>query len=139
MIGDYVFSGLSKKITLPPPVKAPRKEVHHRTKTFTELADAIHQAPQFPGGVQTYMKYLESVGKAMSSSLPEGVKKTYVTVEFVIDTDGTSYNFRVLKGVNDDFNDDLIATLENMPAWQPALLNDKPVARKILQSFVIEP
>jgi murein L,D-transpeptidase YafK len=135
--GDYVYDGLSKKVPPPPPIK--KTPVPHRTKVFTDLADAVHMSPQFPGGVPVYMKYLETVGKAMSSSLPENVKKAYVTVEFVIDNDGTPYNFKVVKGVNDDFNDELITALESMPAWQPALLNDKPVAKKILQSFVIEP
>jgi hypothetical protein len=44
----------------------------------------------------------------------------------------------VVQGVNEDFNDELIAVLEQMPTWQPAILNEKPVAKKMKQSFVIE-
>jgi hypothetical protein len=40
--------------------------------------------------------------------------------------------------VNEDFDDELITVLEQMPAWQPAYLNDKAVAKKMKQSFVIE-
>ena len=37
-----------------------------------------------------------------------------------------------------EFDDDLITVLEEMPTWQPAILNDRPVAKKMKQSFVIE-
>jgi hypothetical protein len=48
-------------------------------------------------------------------------------------------NFKVLQGVNEDFDDELISVLEQMPSWEPAVLDgNKPVAKKIKQSFVIE-
>jgi len=45
---------------------------------------------------------------------------------------------KVLQGVNEDFNDELIAVLEQMPTWQPAILNEKPVPKKMKQSFAID-
>jgi hypothetical protein len=42
------------------------------------------------------------------------------------------------RGINPDFDDELITVLEQMPNWQPALLNNKPTAWKIKQSFAIE-
>jgi hypothetical protein len=71
-------------------------------------------------------------------SLPNGVKKAYVQVEFIIDTDGTPTNFKMIKGVDADVDDELITLLESMPAWQPAILQDKVVAKKMRQSFAIE-
>jgi hypothetical protein len=48
-------------------------------------------------------------------------------------------NFKVVKGMNDDdFNDELISRLEKMPVWQPALLNDKPVPKKMVQTVMVE-
>jgi hypothetical protein len=44
----------------------------------------------------------------------------------------------MVKGLDADFNDDLITQLEAMPNWKPALLNDKPVAKMIRQGMVIE-
>jgi outer membrane biosynthesis protein TonB len=79
------------------------------------------------------------MGKALVKSLPDGMKKAYVQVEFIIDSDGTPTNFKVIKGVNEDFDDELITVLEQMPVWQPALLQDKPVAKKIKQGFAIDP
>ncbi len=134
--GDYVFSGLSKKVPPPPPVK--KAPVVHRHRNITNLPDAVHKWPEFPGGGNSFLQYLEKVGKVMKESLPDGVKKAYVTVEFIVDADGVPTNFKVVKGVNEDFDDDLISMLEKMPEWQPAVLSEKPVAKKIKQGFAIE-
>jgi hypothetical protein len=72
------------------------------------------------------------------ASLPAGTKKAYVVVEFIVDTDGTPVNFKMIKGVNEDFDDELITVLEKMPVWQPAVLNEKSTAWKMKQGFAIE-
>ena len=134
--GNYIFSGLSKKV--PPPPKAVRVPVAHRYKNITQIPEAVHQWPQFAGGNDNFLKYLEKMGKAMATSLPQGTKKAFVQVEFIVDKDGTPTNFKMMRGVNEDFDDELITVLEKMPTWQPALLNNKAVPWKIKQSFAIE-
>jgi hypothetical protein len=66
------------------------------------------------------------------------MKKAYVQVEFIVDTDGVPVNFKMTKGVNEEFDEELITVLEQMPTWEPARINDKPVAKKMKQSFSIE-
>ena len=75
----------------------------------------------------------------MVAYLPKGIKKAYVQVEFVIDKDGVPVNFKVLKSVKDgeEFNDELINRMESMGTWKPAILNDKPVAKKMVQTITI--
>jgi murein L,D-transpeptidase YafK len=138
--GDYQFDGLSKKVVVveKPVVKQKRAPVQHRVRNIAQIADVVLQWPQFPGGGQNFLKYLDQTGKRLAASLPEEIKKANVVVEFVIDADGVPVNFKVLQGVNEEFNDDLITALEQMPEWEPAVLADKPVAKKIKQSFVIE-
>lgn len=122
--------------------KAPVKKapVVHRTRNVGVLADAVHQWPQFPGGADAFMKYLDDLGKDMVAYLPTGVRKAFVQVEFVVDKDGVPVNFNVLKSIKDgeDFNDELINRMENMGVWQPALLHDKPVAKKMIQTITVE-
>jgi len=139
--GNYVFDGLVKKVATAVAEEKPKKEktpVQHRTRNITQVADVVTQWPQFPGGGQSFLQYLDKMGKAMGSSLPAGVKKANVVVEFIVDTDGVPTNFKVIQGVNEDFNDELITVLEQMPTWQPAILNEKPVAKKMKQSFQIQ-
>ncbi len=136
--GDYVFDNLSKKVIVVPVKKQKRAPVQHRYKTISNLADVVTVWPQFPGGGENFLKYLEKMGKALVSSLPDGMKKAFVQVEFIIDSDGVPTNFKMIKGVDAEFDDELITVLEQMPVWQPALLQEKAVAKKMRQSFAIE-
>jgi murein L,D-transpeptidase YafK len=116
-----------------------KSTVSHRTRFIPQLADAVHQWPQFEGGANALMQYLDKLGTEMVELLPRGVNKAYVQMEFIVDKDGVPVNFKVLKGVSDvDFIDELINRMEKMPNWQPALLNDKPVAKKMIQTVTIE-
>ncbi|HEY0356841.1 MAG TPA: energy transducer TonB, partial [Flavisolibacter sp.] len=90
-----------------------------------------------PGGGDSFLQYLDKMGKALTSSLPEGKAKANIVIEFIVDTDGVPTNFKVLQGVNEDFDYELISVLEQMPTWQPAILNENPVAKKIRQTFVV--
>lgn len=119
------------------PVKKPAMQ--HRTRNVGVLADAVHQWPQYPGGGDAFIKYLDQLGKDMTKFLPDGVKKVFVQVEFIVDKDGVPVNIKVLKGLKDedDFNDELINRLENMPVWHPAMLNDKPVPKKMIQTITV--
>ncbi len=148
MIGDkgqYIINDVPpKKIktaVTPAEDKAPVKRavVQHRTRTVSQLADVVTQWPQYPGGGEAFMKFLDKLGQDLAPSLPRGVKKAFVQVEFVIDADGVPVNFKILKGVKDgdEFHDELISQLEKMGNWKPAILHDKPVAKKMVQTVTV--
>ena len=137
--GDYVIDGINRK-SVDAEVKQEKKikiKPVRLTRNITILAASVTQAAVFPGGSSAYDDYLKELGKEMVSFLPMGVKKAYVKVEFIIDTDGKAVNFKVLKGVDEDFDDELITRLEKMPAWQPAMVQNQVVARKVIQSIDI--
>lgn len=140
--GEYIINDVPPKKQKPSasdekPVKRP--PVPHRTRNISSLSEAVHQWPQFPGGNEAFMKYLEKLGKDLASYLPKGMSRVFVQVEFIIDTDGVPVNFKVLKGTsNQDLIDELITRMENMGTWSPALLHDKPVAKKMIQTVTIE-
>jgi murein L,D-transpeptidase YafK len=136
--GAYVFDGLSKKVAPGPVEKIKKVPVVHRIREIAEIADVVQTWPEFPGGGESFLKYLDKMGQALVSSLPDGKKKANMVIEFIIDTDGVPANFKVLQGVNADFDDELITVLEQMPTWNPAILNEKPVAKKMKQSFAIQ-
>ena len=139
--GDYVYDGLTRKVqssAAAPVVVKKREPVQHRQRNITELADVVTSWPEFPGGGAVFLKYLDEMGKSMVSKLPDGRTKANIMIEFIVDVDGIPTNFKVLNGVDEDFNDELITILEQMPAWTPAMINEKVVAKKMKQSFVIE-
>ena len=139
--GEYIINNvLPKKIKGALAEKTVKKPaVQHRTRNVGVLADAVQQWPEYPGGGEAFIKYLDQLGKDMVDYLPEGVKKTYVQVEFVVDKDGIPINFKILKGPKEgaDFTDELIVRLEKMSTWKPAMLHDKPVAKKMVQTVTV--
>lgn len=140
--GEYIINDVppkkSKSAQEEKTVKRPA--VQHRTRPVSSLAEAVHQWPQFPGGGDAFMQYLDKLGEELSSYLPENVKKAYVQVEFIVDKDGVPVNFKILKGLKngEELQDELISRMENMGVWKPALLHDKPVAKKMVQTVTIE-
>jgi murein L,D-transpeptidase YafK len=137
--GEYIVNGATGKKLQSPEVKIKKSTVGHRTRNITSLVEAVHEWPQFPGGGDAFMKWLDKTGKDMLEFLPVSLRKAYVQVEFIVDQDGMPVNFKVLRGVNnEDFNDELIVRLEKMPVWKPAILHDKPVAKKMVQTIAIE-
>ncbi|HUR66430.1 MAG TPA: L,D-transpeptidase family protein [Chitinophagaceae bacterium] len=139
--GEYIINEVPpKKVKAAPEEKKKRPIVQHRTRAVGTLADAVHQWPQYPGGGEAFMKYLETLGQEMAVHLPAGIKKAYVQVEFIVDKDGVPVNFKILKGVKDgeDLHDEIISKMENMGTWTPAILHDKPVAKKMVQTVTVE-
>ena len=142
--GDYIVNDPPSKkefvIAETKPLPVRKKTVQHRERNITDLAEAVYQWPKYPGGGDEFLKYLEKLNKEMRDKLPAGVKKAFVQMEFIIDKDGTPVNFKILRGgLNDDFNDELISKLEaTMSGWQPALVNEKPVPKKMVQTISIE-
>lgn len=141
--GEYIINEVPPKkakliIEDKQPVKKP--PMARRTRNISGLADAVHQWPQFPGGTDAFMKYLEQTGREAGSYLPKGVKKAYIQLEFIIDKDGVPVNFKILKSIKDadELEDELISRLENMGTWKPAILHDKPVAKKMIQTITVE-
>ncbi len=142
--GEYMINDVPSKKK--PEVMAEEKKVKkppmvHKTRNVGTIADAVHQWPKFPGGNDAFTKYLEQLGHDMVAYLPKGMNKAYVQVEFIVDKDGVPVNFKLLKGIKDDddfFNDELIIRMENMGTWQPAILHDKPVAKKLVQTITVE-
>ena len=116
----------------PPPVV-------HRTRNVGTLVNAVFRAPQYIDGTDVFAKYLETLGNDMVAYLPKGVRSAYVQVEYIIDVDGVPVNFKVLKSVKDgeEFVDELISRMENMGTWKPAILDDKPVPKKMVQTVVV--
>lgn len=144
MIGDkgqYIINDVPPKKVKEAEVKPIKKAtVNRRTRTVGVLAEAVHQWPEFPGGSSAFMSYLSQTGNDMVAYLPKGITKAFVQVEFIVDKDGVPVNFRIIKSIKegDDLNDELLSRLENMGTWKPALLHDKPVAKKMVQTITIE-
>lgn len=140
--GEYVINDPPARIEWfkeEVPVVVKKNYPKHIERKITDIPESVTQWPKYPGGGDAFNKYLEKINKEMIDRLPTGIKKAYVQMEFIIDSDGTPVNFKVLKGgLNEDFNHELISKIETtMGKWQPAMSNEKPVAKKMVQTVSI--
>lgn len=138
--GEYIVNAAASARVVDEVKKVKRPVVPHRTRVIASIPESVHQWPQFPGGGEAFMTYLKNLGNEMVEFLPSGTNKAYIQVEFIVDKDGVPTNFKVLRGLKEDdgFNDELITRMEKMPEWQPAMLNDKPVPKKMIQTVTVE-
>lgn len=124
------------------PVKTARKIIKRKASpqpiADDRLAKIVDKLPQYPGGIEAFDHFLKQLAKDMSGYLAEGQKKTFVSVEFIIDENGKTVWSHVMRGGNDEMNEHIEKQFEQMPVWAPALRLDKAVAIKMTQSLVVE-
>lgn len=143
--GGYIINEAppkkSKEVVADIKPKVKRQPIVHRTRKIDNLPNAVQQWPAYARGNKAFEDYLIKVGNEMVAYLPNGVKKAFVQVEFIVDTDGVPVNFKVVKGsgsLDEEFIDELIIRLEKMDSWSPAILNERPVAKKMVQTVTVE-
>ncbi len=136
--GEYIVANAIQEpvSAAPQPVKKERRPI--RTFNEEELAKVVDKLPVFPGGNEGFQVFLDETGREMSEYLEPDQTRTFVMVEFIIDTEGNPAYAKVIKGGNDDLNDRLQEKFENMPVWSPATRLGKNVAIKLKQSIEIE-
>ncbi len=136
--GDYIVANyVQEQEPEPEPVK---KKERRPVKYFNEeeLAKSVDKLPVYPGGGQEFQSFLNNLSHQMSRYLEKNQQRTYIMMEFIIDKNGRTAYAKVIRGGNDELNDKLQESFENMPEWAPATRLDKPVAIKLKQSIEIE-
>ena len=83
--------------------------------------------PQFPGGVQALLAYINSTVKYPKEAITDG-KQGRSIVSFVIMKDGTIDNVAIAKSAGSDILDqEAIRVVKSMPKWEPGTIKGKPV------------
>ena len=87
--------------------------------------------PVFPGGHKKLMKYInKNLKHPKDSNNREQGGKVYVA--FVINRDGSidDNTVRVVKGINDSFDNEATRVIKKCPNWTPATIKGRPVKVK---------
>ena len=96
---------------------------------YPEVFDVVEQMPEFPGGMEGLMTFL-----MQSVRYPEAAHKAgtegRVLVQFIVETDGTVSNAKVVQRVSDDLDGEAVRVVGSMPKWKPGKQNGKPVRVK---------
>jgi murein L,D-transpeptidase YafK len=139
--GEYVFGEDVKLVTedLKPEVKTvKRREATPVKFDETELVNAVNKLPVYPGGAEAFQKFLDKLSKELVTMLPIDKKKTFITVEYIVNKDGKTILPKVIKGASNEMNNLILEKFEALPAWSPAIRLEKPVPIRLKQTIYVE-
>ena len=99
------------------------------SKKNQKVYDVVEQMPEYPGGIAAMYEYL-----MQNMKYPEDAKKQKVEgrviASFVVETDGTISDVKVVRKVFPSLDAEAIRVLEAMPKWIPGKQSGKPVRVK---------
>jgi TonB family protein len=89
--------------------------------------------PSFPGGEAAFTKYILQHVKY------SGGYKGRVFVQFVVERDGSLSDIKVVKGSDNELNEQLISVIAKAPKWKPGIQNGKPNRVQFTVPFSFSP
>lgn len=87
-----------------------------------KVFDIVEQQPLFPGGPAALIKYLSENTKYPVVAQENGVQGR-VTVQFVVEKDGSISDVHVLRGVDPSLDKEAVRVVKSMPRWTPGKQN----------------
>ena len=97
--------------------------------TQDEVLDMVEVMPEFPGGVKALMSYLAKNIEYPKEAENAGMQGR-VVVQFVVNTDGSIEDAKVVRAVNPLLDQEAIRVINTMPKWKPGMQDGKTVRVK---------
>lgn len=94
------------------------EEVEIEEEQVEEIFDIVELLPEPVGGYAAFYEHLAKQLKYPKDALKNRVEGK-VFVRFVIETDGSLTNFKVLKGIGSGCDEEAIRVLTTVPNWEP--------------------
>ena len=91
--------------------------------------DYFEEMPEFPGGMEKFLQFIEENIHLPKCVIAAQVKGRSI-IEFVVEKDGTVSDFKVVRSLHKDCDEEAIRVLKTMPKWKPGTERGKPVRVK---------
>ena len=82
--------------------------------------------PEFPGGDSARLNFLIENTKYPKTAKDKKIEGT-VYVTFIVEIDGSITNIKLLRGICNNIDAEVIRVMKLMPKWKPALYGNKVV------------
>jgi TonB family protein len=96
------------------------------TDRIAEVFTVVEEQPVFPGGDEARIKFLQSKFKYPEEAKELGIQGI-VYITFVVETDGSITDIKVLRGIGGGCDEEAIRIIKNMPKWIPGKQRGVPV------------
>ena len=91
-----------------------------------EVYVVVEQQPQYPGGEEARLKFFSENLHYPDQAKEQGIQgKVYVT--FIVETDGTVSDIRVVRGIGGGCDEEALRVVKIMPRWNPGSQRGVPV------------
>lgn len=129
-IGFDIVDELPPIVFVPPP---PAPEIDDSNKIFDFV-----ESPATPmNGFETFYKQIAEKVKYPSQARRMGVKGR-VFIQFVINTDGSLTDIKVIKGIGAGCDEEAIRVLKAAPPWKPGKQRGVPVRQRMVLPITFE-
>ena len=88
------------------------------SQTNQKVFDTVEQMPEYPGGMQAMIEFLQTNMKYPEDAAKQKVEGR-VMVRFVVETDGSVSDVHVAKQVFPSLDAEAIRVVQAMPKWTP--------------------
>ena len=88
------------------------------SQTNQKVFDTVEQMPEYPGGMQAMIEFLQTNMKYPEDAAKQKVEGR-VMVQFVVETDGSVTDVHVAKQVFPSLDAEAIRVVQAMPKWTP--------------------
>lgn len=95
----------------------------------TKVFDVVEQMPQFKGGDQALMEYLNKNLRYPPIAEENGIKGR-VVCQFVVERDGSITDVKVVRSVDPSLDKEAVRVIKAMPKWTPGKQNGSAVRVK---------
>lgn len=103
-------------------------EVNEKLKG-TPVLTVVEQMPAYPGGMSALMEYFKENMRYPASAKERGLQGR-VTVQFVVDKDGSVKEPKVIRSIDQELDEEALRLVKSMSKWEPGRQNGEPVAVK---------
>ena len=97
------------------------------TEAPDKVYNIVEQMPNFPGGEEALMKFINEHIKYPQSALEQGTQGT-VMLRFVVTSTGDIGEVQILKGLDQDCNDEAKRVVKSLPKFNPGMQRGRPVS-----------
>ena len=104
---------------------------------FVDVYTIVEQMPEFPGGSEKLMEFVISNTQYPQEAKEKGVQGR-VLVTFVVDTDGSITDVKVMKGIGSGCDEEAVRVVKSMPKWQPGRQRGEVVKVAFTLPFVFK-
>lgn len=91
--------------------------------TTTGVYTAVETAPQFPGGENARIKFLQDNIHYPDLARENKIQGT-VFATFVVEKNGKISNVRIIRGIGGGCDEETVRVIKLMPAWSPGKVNN---------------